>query len=121
MIDGIKTLLNYFRDERHRREDGVDQALLAIYVATNETKLYVERVRRTGVSVRATEEQLSRLWTKAAVPIRRFDRDLADRCLLKGEYWVNPSALTVEQINLFRLGLNEVFRDARELLNRAGL
>ena len=86
MLEGLKTLLDYFRDERHRREDKADEALAAIYAAANETKLYIQKAQRSGKSDRQREEELSRLWTKAAVPIRNFDRDLADRCLMK-ERW----------------------------------
>ena len=118
MIEGLKTLLEYFRDERHRREDHADEALLAIYAAANETKLYIQDVQRTGKSKPDREEELSRLWTRAAVPIRRFNADLAERCLIKGDYWVNPSAWTVEQIAQFRIGLDDVFREAKKLLKQ---
>src|SRR5687768_3935007 len=98
MIEGLKTLLDYFRDERHRREDKADEALAGIYAAANETKLYIKKAQRTGKSDRKKEEELARLWTKAAVPIRHFNHDLADRCLLKGEYWVDPASWSVADI-----------------------
>lgn len=118
MIEGLKTLLEYFRDERHRREDHADEALMAIYMAANETKLYIQEVQRTGKSKQKREAELSRLWTRAAIPIRRFDADLASRCLIKGDYWTNPSAWTVEAIAQFRIGLDDVFREAKELLRQ---
>ena len=118
MIEGLKALLEYFRDERHRREDKADAALAAIYAAANETKLYIRSTQRTGKSNRQKEEELSRLWTSAAVPIRHFNRDLAERCLMKGRYWVDPASWTVEQIVLFRIGIDEVFEAARELLKK---
>lgn len=118
IIEGLKTLLEYFRDERHRREDRADEVLLAIYTAVNETKLYIQDVQRTGKSKPEREADLSRLWTRAAVPIRRFNEDLADRCLMKGEYWVNPSAWTVERIAQFRIGLDDVFKEAKKLLKQ---
>jgi len=118
MIEGLKTLLEYFRDERHRREDKADAALAAIYAAANETKLYIRKAQRTGRSEGKKEEELSRLWTAAAVPIRHFDRDLADRCLMKGRYWVDPASWSVEDIVRFRIGIDEVFEEARELLQK---
>ena len=118
MIEGLKTLLSYFRDERHRREDKADAALSSIYAAANETKLYIQKAQRTGKSNRNKEEELSRLWTAAAVPIRHFDKDLADRCLVKGRYWVDPASWSVQQIVEFRIGIDEVFAEARALLQK---
>jgi len=116
MIEGLKTLLAYFQDERHRSEDRADEALMAIYTAANETKLYIQEVQRTGKPNPEKEADLSRLWTKASVPIRRFNVDLAERCLMKGQYWVDPSSWTVEKIVQFRIGIENVFKEAKELL-----
>jgi hypothetical protein len=118
MIAALKALLEYFRDERHRREDKADDALAAIYAAANETKLYIQKTQRTGKSDRKEEEELSRLWTKAAVPIRYFDKDLADRCLLKGQYWIDPASWRVAEIVQFRIGIEEIFEEARALIQK---
>jgi len=74
-IPGLGKLLDYFSRERHRRDDKMDSALAAIYAAANETKIYLARLEKTGRRKR-----------KPAVPVRRFDRDLANRCLLNSEY-----------------------------------
>ena len=40
-IPGLGKLLDYFSNERRRRDDLMDSALAAIYAAANETKIYL--------------------------------------------------------------------------------
>jgi len=64
-IPGLGKLLDYFSNERRRRDDLMDSALAAIYAAANETKIYLARLEKTGRQ-RKHEEELARLWSKAA-------------------------------------------------------
>ncbi len=132
LIPALGGLLKYFSRERHRREEQEqwqteredkekefqDSALTAIYTAAFETKIYLEEQERTRKRNRDTEEELVRLWAKAAVPVRRFDADLADRCLLKADSWVNPQDWTEEEISANRIGICQVWEDARKMLKQ---
>ena len=134
LIPGLQGLLNYFSGERHRlkeqeqwqkeREDKErefqDSALTAIYTAAFETKIYLEEQEQTRGRNRYTEKELVRLWAKAAVPVRRFNADLADRCLLKADSWVNPQNWTEEEISANRIGIFQVWEDARKMLKQEG-
>jgi hypothetical protein len=82
LIPGLGKLLDYFAVERHRRDDKVDAALTAIYAAATETKLLLADSAKSNLRDRDREQAVARLWSRAAVPVRRFDPDLADRCLL---------------------------------------
>ena len=73
-----------------RKTERHDQALAAIYAATNETRIYIAHTLQTKGRDQRRETELARLSTKAAVPVRHVDRDLADRCLLKADYWLIP-------------------------------
>jgi len=111
--------------QRERREDE-KAALRSLYAALNETRIYIGRLSRPSVSrirrsqdVERNEEieaRISRLWTEASVSLRDLDRDLAERCLLKGDYWANPEAWSEQDIARARIGVNRVFKDAQKLL-----
>lgn len=117
-IPGLGKLLDYFSRERRRRDDQMDAALAAIYAAANETKIYLARLEKTGRRRRKHEEELARLWSKAAVPVRRFDRDLANQCLLRSQYWISPDRWDAGDITEKRVGIDAIYEKARELLFR---
>jgi hypothetical protein len=116
MIDGIKTLLDYFKNERLHRSDLRDAALMAICTSSTETLIYLSRLERGKQRDREAEEELARLWHKAAVPIRHFSVDLADRCLYKSEYWISPEEWTKDDVAKNRIGITRVRNEARALL-----
>lgn len=115
IIEGLKTLLEYFAGERHRHSDQRDSALAALYSALNETKLYL-REREDGRRDRQREEQLSRMWLAAAIPLRRFNEDLAVRCLEKSDFWVNPEQWFDDDIRTKRIGIESLTNDAHALM-----
>lgn len=121
MIQALQGLLAQFQRERHRDEDREDAALMAIYVAAQETRLYIDRLRRCQAPDREAEEELARLWQKAAVPIRHFDPDLAERCMGKADYWLNPEAWSEEDIRANRIEIDRVYRQARNMLTGPAL
>lgn len=116
MIKALQGLLDYFQRERHHQDDRQDAALMAIYVASQETKIYIERLRRGFKPSRDMEEALARLWQKAAVPIRHFDPDLAERCMFKSEYWLNPAEWSDKDVKEQRIEIERVYQEARGLL-----
>jgi hypothetical protein len=105
-------------DTRSAREDtDMRAALKSVYVAAFETKAYLAAIEERGEAQNhETETKLSRLWADAAVDLRHIDQDLADRCLLKGDYWSNPNIWTQEQVDESRINVDKVYADARELL-----
>lgn len=116
VIDGLLGLLTNIRDDRLQSQAEKDQALTSILAATNETKIYIKRIQRNGKRDRKTEEQLSRLWASAAVPLRRINKDLAERCLIKSDYWLNPENYTATDIAKFRIGIEQVYKEAKKML-----
>lgn len=116
LVSGLLGLLNYFKENRTNRTEQKDLALSALLSATNETKIYITRVQKTGKTDRETEEKLSRLWASVAVPLRHYDRDLADRCLMKSEYWLNPENYSATDIARFRIGIEQVYKESKRLL-----
>jgi hypothetical protein len=88
-------------------------ALKSIYVAAFETKAYLAS---TDSRKSDTELKLSRLWSEAAVELRPINFDLADRCLIKADYWADPSKWSQSQIDDARIGLETIISEARKLL-----
>lgn len=111
--------------QRVRREDE-KTALRSLYAALNETRIYIGRLSRPSMSgikksqsVDRNEEieaRISRLWTEASISLRDLDHDLAERCMLKGDYWANPETWSEQDIARARIGINRVFKDAQKLL-----
>lgn len=118
-IPGLSKLLDYYSKERHRREDQKELALNAIFAAASETRIYLAGLERTGRRSRKKEEELSRLWSKAALAARRFDADFTDRCLLKSQYWVSPEKWRADDVTEKRIGIDAVYEKARQLLLRS--
>ena len=116
IIDGLFNLLNVFKSDREHSNGEKDLALTAIISATNETKIYIQKVQKTGKTDRSTEETLSRMWAAASIPLRHFDRDLAQRCLEKSDYWLNPDNYSAPEIAQLRIGIEQVYKDAKKLL-----
>jgi len=69
-----------------------DRTLRAISIALNETYLYYQQKDMGHKRNPETEAQLSRYWAAAAIPIRHFDANLAEICVHKSDYWVNPES-----------------------------
>jgi len=91
--DILSSILSMFREGsqfRRERSEHRDAALDAIYMACTETKLYASDWERTGKRSRKREQELARLWKKASIPVRHYDKMLADKCYHKGEYWLDP-------------------------------
>lgn len=100
------------KDNREMR----DNALRAISHALNETYIYYRGLDRGEERNLEIEDQLSRYWAAAAIPIRNLDSELAMICEHKSEYWLNPEQWTSEQVSEFGIELERVRDNYRNLL-----
>lgn len=127
MIPGLVGILDHFRESRIskselrqqdivERNELMDAALNAIYVAASETRIYLEKLKNGDDRDRKQEENLGRLWTKASIPVRHFDKDLAQRCFMKSDAWIRVDNWDDERVSSSRIGIDEIFEDARKLL-----
>ena len=105
------------RDNREMR----DNALRAVSHALNETYIYYHGLERGKERNSEIEEQLSRYWAAAAIPIRHIDRELAMICEHKSEYWINPEHWTPEDVKRAGIELGKVREDYRQKLIRFSL
>jgi hypothetical protein len=116
LVKGLIEFLKYLGQHEIQSREQKDLALSAIISAANETKIYIQQVQRNGQPNREIEEKLSRLWAAASVPLRHFDPDLANRCLEKSDYWLSPTNYSATDIVKFRIGIEQVYKDAKALL-----
>jgi hypothetical protein len=113
-IVSLNKLLNYFQKERHNNHDKKIEAVMAIYVAANETKIYLQQIQKRRS--RKVERKLSGLWSRAGILCNRLNADLVDRCLMKSDYWIAPQIWKKEYIRLLRFGLDQILEDTQKFL-----
>jgi hypothetical protein len=99
-----------------RRRELKDNALRAISHALNETYLYYRDFRNGAARDLDREAELSRYWSRAAIPIRHIDKELASICEAKSDYWVNPEYWDNERIEEAGIELDNVRRQYRDML-----
>jgi len=118
LFDKVLAGLGLLREEKRRRNRKIDQALLALYAAIAETRTYLLERREGASRSRDKEYAIARLWHKASVPLREIDTEFADRCFIKGGYWMEPEAWDEAQINQKRIAIDAVFEETRSLLSK---
>lgn len=116
LTDQLLALLGLFRQGRIAKDERYDRALTAVNAAVTETQLYIGDLDRGQPRNGDREGALARLWAQAAIPLRTFDVELAERCLLKSSYWAAPEEWTHEQIRAAHIGIQQVAEYARQLV-----
>jgi hypothetical protein len=126
LLTPLKDWFTAIGAEKNRRNERYQEAISTLYVALNGTRIYIgslERRRRANACLigdrrdEIIEANLSRLRTAASSKLRPFNHELAERCLLKGDYWTNPDNWNETEIKLARIGITQMFREARKLLS----
>lgn len=73
-----------------RREEQFQAAFSSFNAALRETVSYMQMLEKGVPYDLSKENQLSELWCKAADAMNPFDADLANRCMIKGNGWLDP-------------------------------
>lgn len=118
ILDKCLAVIGLIRDGKVRRDEKIDAGLHALHTALCETKAYVTRLNDGDKRDRQHEHKIANLWHYASVPLRHVDPGLADRCFIKGSYWLEPDVWTEAQVQANRIALNQVHKSIRELLLR---
>jgi hypothetical protein len=87
LLGPLNSLLEYFRRNRHYRDEKKDAALLAISQALTETQKYIELSGGTKCFDREREHNLAQLWRDAAIKSRHVSTDIATKLNEKSEHW----------------------------------
>jgi hypothetical protein len=104
--------------QRHdSRKDAIRKALQSVANASNETRVYLAKIRDDPRA--ATAEQagaLARLWTEAGSDISLVSPRLSERFFLKAEYWSDPKGWDSSRRNNLLIDLNDLTESARAAL-----
>jgi hypothetical protein len=109
---GIKSLA----DSKERKDAKYDAAILRIYTAASESKIYIAGLKNRKNPDENRERKLTRLWNKAAVGLRNYDKDIADQCLVVGDSISESTTWSRSQIDEARESVTDIFDQARRLL-----
>jgi hypothetical protein len=77
--------------------------------ALRETVTYPESVRLgKKPSNQDSEMELSRLWSDASVAVSTFDPELANRCFIKGQGWLDPKVWNDDRYKKYGIGIDDM-------------
>lgn len=107
-FDKVLAGLGLLREGQKERSQKTDEALLNLYVAISETKTYLNERKNGAARSEEREYAIARLWHKASVPLREIDPEFAERCFIKGGYWMEPAVWTDEQIKSKGIAIDQV-------------
>lgn len=121
-ITSVLSIFKEFRDwllgiDKATLEHSKEQkaALKALYTALAETKAYFAD-RKTTPANRERERQISKLWFEAASQLKSIDKNLAERCFLKGDFWTDPDNWKQDEANKINISIDEMTRLSRQHL-----
>ena len=118
IFDRCLAALGLIRERHKYRNERIDQSLYALYAALNETKSHIAHLDLGKKRDHKRELAIAKLWHVASIPLRSIDRDLAERCFLKGSYWLEPGSWTDVMIKKKRIKLDQLLTRTRNLLMR---
>jgi hypothetical protein len=118
LFDKVLAGIGLIREGKKRRTDKTDQALFALYAALAETRSYIADRENGKRRNRQREFAIAKLWHAASVPLREIDVDFAERCFLKGGYWMEPDIWDKKNIPKKDIAIESVFDETRKLLVR---
>jgi len=116
IFEATRTLVLSMKQHNKINDKKYQKALMAIYEATTKTKNYIASLETRQNHAKKKERELSELWINAGVTLRTIDSDLAQRCIIKADYWSNPNQWTDEQIKNSRITLDEIIIESRDLI-----
>lgn len=114
IFNGALAWAKAYGDESNRHDEQYENALLAVYAATTETKNYISTLNETRDKEK--ERKLSELWYKAGIRLRKFNHDLAERCVIKADYWADPTKWSSPQIEEARITLENIIKETQKLI-----
>lgn len=112
IAEGIKALAA----SRRRKTKDYEAALLRVYTAANESRSYIAGLKNRKHPDQERETRIARLWSEAAVSLRKIERGLADQCLVVGGAISESTHWSAKEIDNARRAVTEIFEQARRLL-----
>ena len=118
LFDKILAAIGLLREGKKERTEKTDQALMALYAALSETKVYIREQKEGAPRDIDKEISLAGLWRNASIPLRAIDAEFAEKCFSKGSYWLEPDVWDRQKIEEKGIAIDAVFEATRALLIR---
>lgn len=116
LIPGVSAFMKLAQDAGIARDSRYHEALDRLNDALSSTRSYVANLNLGQPESREKEEILSSKWYSASTGCSYFDSEFAERCMMKGAYWSEPSIWKPEDIRSCGIGLEEVSEEIRQFL-----
>ena len=109
LVSISKEIRAWFETNNNVENQKKNEMKLAIKVLSKailETKSYV----RNGFEnrIQEKEDELRELWNNAHVELRQIDNDLANRCFVKAEFWIEPEKWSDEKVEEYNIKLDSM-------------
>ncbi|MBC8032160.1 MAG: DUF4062 domain-containing protein [Pyrinomonadaceae bacterium] len=119
LVSGLRNLIQSNSGVSADNRQAVADALSAAVAIANRTLRYVAERGRSSEVNPTKEEELSQGWAEAGFKLLALPNpptDLANRYLLKAEYWSYPELWTDERVDVARIRLTEIAEESRTIL-----
>jgi len=117
-IERLISLIPILSDAAKEKRKLADAALQALSTALDETSIYITSRNRGNDIDHDIESKLARYWSAAAIPVRHFDAELADICIEKNRYWLDPDGWEGNSEQEERISLHNVKAQYSELFKK---
>jgi hypothetical protein len=118
IAESVRDFLDALDQSKLSKKERLKTALLMVMTAANETRFYLAGMKAKKESKPDVEARLSTLWTKAAVELMEFDKDLAEICRLSGEFWSDAREWRYHEINNLKRVLRVVSERVERLMEK---
>ncbi len=116
MFSGLAKGIDFIKEYSNKKEEKYELALYALYTATTETKNYISSFGRRKKHDTKKEIKLAKLWNEAGIKLRHINNELAQKCIIKADYWANPDEWTQGDIKESKIALDTIIKESRLLL-----
>ena len=116
-LEPLRHWLPTLSPQQVREDFALLNAVSALSAAALETRKSLARYKAQGARGVRSDPKLVELWRQASLSLIRVDGALARRCLIKADYWANPSHWTRSRVEEAGIALDDVFDAALNLVS----
>jgi len=117
-IAALTVIANNARALFPKKNPNLSAAITALTEAVHETEMYFRDRAKGKERDSSREDELSRLWSAAAEPVRLVDGQLSELCRYKAKYWLFPEKYTrgeVVELQITLEGMNATLQKLRDV------
>lgn len=102
-----------------RDTDDYKEAIAKYDKALSTTVEYMKKIKDTREAVDSSKEfEISQLWSDASVAIHKFDDQLANRCFIKAQGWIDHAVWDDANYKDYKIGIDDMRNALLDLNSR---